>query len=256
LEAAANYYVRAGFKNALEYARATHRFFDAYIYLHKAETETDPRKKTQYYKMAEKFLQTSAGSYLKAKHPEKSEEVGRLLDSVKEERKFVMSLAEVLHAPTITSTTTSFSTPTPTHEQAVGLERFEHADIQASLILRVRDVKVGENIDLEIELVNAGKAPALLIKVEEIIPKDFEIKRAPQTYRVEDRYLNMKGKKLAPLKTEEIRLVLRAAAKGTFTLKPRIMYLDETGKYKSHEPEPVTITVKELGIKGWIKGER
>jgi len=34
------------------------------------------------------------------------------------------------------------------------------------------------------------------------------------------------------------------------------LYLDENGKYKSHEPEPVPITVKELGIKGWIKGER
>jgi len=41
-----------------------------------------------------------------------------------------------------------------------------------------------------------------------------------------------------------------------FNPKPLILYLDETGKYKSHEPEPVTITVKELGIKGWIKGER
>ena len=30
--------------------------------------------------------------------------------------------------------------------------------------------------------------------------------------------------------------------------------LDETGNYKSHEPEPVTITVKELGISGWLKG--
>jgi hypothetical protein len=43
---------------------------------------------------------------------------------------------------------------------------------------------------------------------------------------------------------------------GTFSLKPTLLYLDENGKYKSHEPEPVTIIVKELGIKGWLKGER
>jgi hypothetical protein len=35
-----------------------------------------------------------------------------------------------------------------------------------------------------------------------------------------------------------------------------VLYLDENGKYKSHMPEPITITVKELGIKGWLKGER
>jgi hypothetical protein len=41
-----------------------------------------------------------------------------------------------------------------------------------------------------------------------------------------------------------------------FSFKPTVLYLDEKGKYKSHEPEPVTIVVKELGIKGWLKGER
>jgi hypothetical protein len=45
-------------------------------------------------------------------------------------------------------------------------------------------------------------------------------------------------------------------SKGMFVMKPRILYLDETGKYRSHEPEPITITVKELGISGWLKGER
>jgi hypothetical protein len=35
-----------------------------------------------------------------------------------------------------------------------------------------------------------------------------------------------------------------------------VLYLDENGKDKSQTPEPITITVKELGIKGWLKGER
>ncbi len=256
LEASAKYYLKVGFKTASEYARGTNRLFDAYTYMNKAEIESNPKKKAEYYRMAEKLLQASAGSYMKAKHPEKSEQVQRLLESVKEERQLVMSLTEVLHVPLATSTTATFTTPTPGEETPTGLERFEHADVQANLILRVREVKVGEDINLEIELVNAGKAPALLIKVEEVVPRDFEVKRAPEIYRVEDSYLNMKGRRLAPLKTEEIRLVLRPATKGTFILKPRIMYLDETGKYKAHEPEPVTITVKELGIKGWIKGEK
>ncbi|MFQ5758316.1 MAG: hypothetical protein ACE5IF_01415, partial [Candidatus Bathyarchaeia archaeon] len=222
--------------------------------MHNAKIEIDPAKKARFYIMAEKVLQASAGSYLKAKHPAKQEQVSRLLEKVRRERELALSLTEVLHAPLATSTTATFTTPTPGEETPVGLERFEHADIQANLILRVREVKVGEDVNLEIELVNSGKAPALLIKVEKLIPQDFEVKRAPEIYRVEDRYLNMKGKKLAPLKTEQIRLVLRPATKGAFTLKPRIMYLDETGKYKSHEPEPVTITVKELGISGWLKG--
>jgi hypothetical protein len=66
----------------------------------------------------------------------------------------------------------------------------------------------------------------------------------------------MKGKRLNPLKTEDVKLVVRPMFKGIFTMKPRILYIDETGKYKAHESEPATITVKELGIKGWIKGEK
>jgi hypothetical protein len=73
---------------------------------------------------------------------------------------------------------------------------------------------------------------------------------------VEDSYLNLKGKRLDPLKTEEVKLVLKPMVQGTVSLKPTVLHLDENGKYRSHEPEPVTIIVKEFGIKGWLKGER
>ena len=256
MEAAANYYLKAGFKNASEYAKATELLFDAYMHMDNAKKETDPEKKARLCIMTEKVLQASAGSFMKAEHPEKREQVLRLLEKVKEERELALSLSEVLHAPTIASTTTAFSTPTPTHENAVGLERFEHADIQANVITRQKALKVGEKLDLEIELVNAGKGPALLIKLAEVIPEGFDLTEKPEIYRVEDNFLNMKGKRLDPLKTEEIRLVLKPKVQGTFPLKPKVLYLDENGKYKSHEPEPVLVTVKELGIKGWIKGER
>jgi hypothetical protein len=256
LESAATYYAKAGFPNASEYAKATGLLFDAYAQMDNAKEERDPEKRARLYAMAEKILQTSAGAYMKAEHPEKSEQVQTLLEKVKEERQLAISLTEVLHAPTIVSTTTAFTTPAPTKEEAVGLERFEHADMQANIIARQKELKVGEDLDLEIELVNAGKGPALLIKVTEIIPEGFDLAQKPEAYRVEDSYLNMKGKRLDPLKTEDVKLVLKPKVQGVFPLKPKIMYLDENGKYKTHEPEPVTITVKELGIKGWIKGER
>jgi cellobiose-specific phosphotransferase system component IIA len=256
LEGAANYYLRAGFKNASEYAEATQKLLDAYLYMHNAKTETDPTKKARFYMMAEKVLQASAGSYLKAKHPEKQEQVSSLLEKVKNERELALSLTEVLHAPLATSTTATFTTPTPTGETPTGLERFEHADIQANIITRQKELKVGENLNLEVELVNAGKGPALLIKLAEVVPEGFEIAEKPEIYRVEDSYLDIKGKRLEPLKTEDVRLVLKSKVQGVFPLKPRILYLDENGKAKSHEPEPITITVKELGIKGWLKGER
>jgi hypothetical protein len=193
---------------------------------------------------------------MKAEHPEKRKQVLGLLEKVKEERELATSLTEMLHSPSIISTTTAFATPTPTHEEAVGSDRFEHADVQANVITRQKELKVDERLDVEIELVNAGKSPALLIKVAEVVPQDFELIEKPGNYRVEDSYLNMKGKRLDALKTEELKIVLKPKAQGVFQLKPKILYIDENGKYKSHEPEPISITVKELGIKGWLKGAR
>jgi tetratricopeptide (TPR) repeat protein len=256
LESAASYYLKAGFKSASEYAEATQKLLDAYLYMHKAKTATDPAEKAQFYMMTEKMLQASAGSYLKAKHPEKQEQVSSLLEKVKNERELAISLTEVLHVPLATSTTATFTTPTPTEETPTGLERFDNADIQANLIIRQKELKVGEPLNLEIELVNAGKGPAVLIKVNEVIPEGFDLTEKPETCRVEDGYIDMKGKRLGPLKTEELRLVLKPKVQGAFVLKPTVLYLDENGKYKSHEPESVTIIVRELGIKGWLKGER
>lgn len=256
LASASNYYIKADFQTASEYAKATKLLFDAYAYMDNAEKEKDPEKKAKLYIMIERVLQTSAGSYTKAEHPEKREQILKLLEKAKEEQELAASMTEALHAPSIVSATTAFSSPTPTQEEAVGSERFEHADIQANLIIRQKELRIGEDLSIELELVNAGKGSALLTKVTEIIPKGFELAGEPETCRVEDSYINLKGKRLDPLKTEEVKLVLKPTVQGTFSLKPTVLYLDENGKYKSHEPEPVLIVVRELGIKGWLKGER
>jgi len=254
MERAAHHYTEAGIESAAKWTKATQRFFDAYFYMCNAESEVDPEKKAKHYQLAEKHLDLAARLYETAGYISKRDETLRHLERVREEKELLISPTEILKAPTIVSATPTISTPTPTREEAIGLEELEHANIQANLIIRLKEVKVGEDINLEIELVNAGRRPALLIKTEEIIPEGFEIKEKPEIYRVEDSYLNMKGKRLDPLKTEEVKLVLRALTKGTFTLKPRVLYLDETGKYRSYEPEPATIKVKELGISGWLKG--
>jgi len=46
----------------------------------------------------------------------------------------------------------------------------------------------------------------------------------------------------------------KSAHQRNVHLKLRVLYLDETGKYRSYEPERATIKVKELGISGWLKG--
>jgi len=243
LESAAKYYLKADLQSAAEYAKASKLLFDSYAYMNRAGSEEDQEKKAKFYTLAEKMLQASASSYDKADQPGKKDQVLKLLSKVQQDKEFAISLTEILRAPDIVSTTMAFSSPTPTQETAVGLDRFEHADIQASLIAPNRELKMDEDLILGIELVNAGRGPAQLIKLQDILPKGFTMREEAGGYRMEDSYLNLRGKRLDPLKTEEINLVLKPAHRGEFTLKPRILYLDESGKYKSHEPEPIRVTV-------------
>ncbi len=248
LESAANYYVKAGFKIASEYAIATQRLLDAYIYMTKAKGETDPGKRARYYTVAEKVLQTSIGSYVRAKQPAKSEHVQRLLEKVRQDKELAMSLSEILDVPAITSSTASFVTPTPSEEMAVGLEKFEQANIQANLILPEKRVPIGENFNVEIQITNVGKQTILLDKVDEIFPSRFKLVVKPNYCHFEDKHLNMKGKKLDPLKTEEIHLVLRAFVRGAFEIKPKIVYVDDTGHQRVSELEPVAIEIIEITL--------
>jgi len=254
LESATSFYLKADFQSASEYTKATRFLFDAYVHMGNAARETDPEKKTRLYTVAQKVLQASAESYAKAGNPSRREQALKLLKTAKEQGELTASLAEVLHAPIVASTTT-FTAPAPTSEKAVGLERFEHAEITANLILNPKELRVGESMELEIELTNPGKGQALLNQIQRAIPEGFELTVKPEPYRVEGCNINLKGKRLEPLKTEEVKLSLKPKRKGSFTVEPRILYLDENGNTKSHEPKPLTITVKELGIKGWLKGE-
>jgi len=246
LQSAMSYYQRSGLQDVAEYARATGLLFDAYVHMDNAKKETDPEKKARLYMMTEKILQASAGAYLKAKHLTKMEEVQRLLTRVKEERELAVSLTEILLASPIVSTTPAFSTPIMNEERAVGLERFEHATIEAKPIFSSKEAKLGEEVNLEIQIMNVGKEAAQLVKVEEILPQGFELVAEPDYFHFEDAHLDMKGKRLDPLKTQEIRLVFRPFEKGTFTIKPKIIYLDETGKHKTCKPEPVTLAVLQV----------
>jgi KaiC/GvpD/RAD55 family RecA-like ATPase len=122
----------------------------------------------------------------------------------------------------------------------------KHADIKVKVNLSSNDGKVGENLSLKVEITNSGEEPAVITEMMDVIPKDFSIIEMPNTLRVEDDIINLNGKTLTPLKTEEVKVVLRPLAKGVFKFKPKIRYLDENGISKYHESKPVTLKVDEV----------
>jgi KaiC/GvpD/RAD55 family RecA-like ATPase len=252
MEAAADYYLKAGFKTASAYAEATRRLFDAYVYMDSAKRETDPEKEAKFYVMAEKVLQSSAGSFTVAKHPEKTEQVQQLLLRVRKDRELALSLSEVLHAPALASSTESFVTLTPSEEKAAGLERFEQADVQAKLITRVKEAKVGDKVSFELQVVNVGREAILLNRVEKIVPEGFEPVATPDHSQFEDSNLMVKGKRLEPLRLEELAFTLRPLQKGSFQIIPKVICVDQRGDQVDRLTQPVSIEVSEATLPGRV----
>jgi KaiC/GvpD/RAD55 family RecA-like ATPase len=252
IKSASTHYEKAGFKTASEYAKATLRLFDAYAFMNKAENELDQEKRAKQYQMAENLLQIAASSFMKAKKTEKTAQVKLILKNVREEKALAVSLSQVMQAPSIASSTLSFAAPTPTSEASVGLENFEHANVQANLVTTVKQVKVGESFCLSIEFVNAGREPALLMKVENFIPSDFVVVKKPEIYRIEESCLIMKGKQLAPLKFVEVKLILQPSKKGDYRLNPKVQYLDERGQNKSLQLKTLEIRAEKVFLEDRI----
>jgi tetratricopeptide (TPR) repeat protein len=207
------------------------------------------------YSFAKAFLCEYARVYLEKGQEGDREKAHKLLGQAleifqkigaKKEIEKTIKLIEVLQPP-----------HTQIREGTVSSESLEYADVQSKIIASPRELKIGESLELEIELTNTCKKGAiLLIKITEVIPEGFAIVKKPEVYRVEGNCLNMKEKRLDPSMTEEVKLVLTPKIQGTFHIKPKILYVDADCKEKTHEPKPTIITVKELGIKGWLKGER
>jgi KaiC/GvpD/RAD55 family RecA-like ATPase len=252
MDAAAINYLKAGYESSFEYAKATQRLFDAYVYMNSAKRETDPEKEAKCYLMAEKVLQNSLESFIKARHAEKTSQVQKLLEKVKEERKLALSLSEVFHAPTLTSTTSSFATITPSEEIPVGLERFAHADIEAKLVQPISEIKVGEDVSFEIHIINVGKEPVFLTRIENVLPAGFQLVGKSDTYSVDGQNLVLRGKRLNPLKTDELKIVFRAFRMGEFKVNPRIICVDEVGRELLCEPDAKVFNIAEAVLSGRV----
>jgi len=144
-----------------------------------------------------------------------------------------------------------------TYEEAVSPESCEQTDVQGNVTATPKELNVGASLELEIEVTNTRKEGVIsLIKIMEAVPEGFTVLKKPELYRMEGNCLIMRERQIEPSKTEVVKLVLTPKVQGTFHIKPKIVYLDENGKEKTCEPKPVSIKVKELGIKGWLRGER
>lgn len=242
LEAAAKYYLKAGLKHAYEYVSGTMKLLDAYFYMNMAGTEAYPAKKANYYRLAENLLQAAVEHYLRSKHVVEINEVNKILEKVKEEREFALSLSMLLRVPELASSSSMFLAPNPTFERPTSLEEGGHAQVE-SYINVPSEVEEGCEFEVNLDLINVSRESCLLIKISNIVPADFEATSMPSGYSPEGNSLDLKGKRLGPLKVESIKFNLRPVKAGTFNLRPYVIYMDNTGRFRTFRPKVSLLTV-------------
>jgi KaiC/GvpD/RAD55 family RecA-like ATPase len=252
LENAADYYQRAGFKTASEHAKATQRLFDAYVFMDKGKEESSPEKRAKYYLMAEKVLQASATSFAKAKHPDRSKQVETILGKAQEERELATSLSELLHAPPVTSSASTFVTPKSHELKAVGLEKFESANIQVSLTVDKQQIRVDEDFALRLGVSNVGKKPVLLTKLEQAFPPRFDLISKPDYCACEGTSITIKQRQLNPLDTLEMEFALRNSEGGVYETAPRLFHIDESGRRGITKVKALELSISEVVLPGRV----
>ena len=240
-ESAAAYYARAGYQNASDHAHASKLLFDALSLMTRAGKDMDNEKKAMAYAMAEKVLLASADLFMKAGFEGKKAEVLRLVGKAVTEKIVALSLLDVLRGAPVMAVPVDISALWTRHESPVGLERFERPYLQARFTLSDKSPRAGGNIELKIEIINAGNAPARLTRLEGVFSKDIDLVQAPEDSTLENNTLNLGARVLSSLKTATFRILLNPRLEGFFTLEPRIFYLEEDGNPGSQQLGPVDI---------------
>ena len=122
--------------------------------------------------------------------------------------------------------------------------------------LKSNEITTSDFLEIVISLSNTGKSSASLVKIEDIVSEKLQAAYVSSYYAFNERYIDLKGKKLGPLSTEEITIRLNPQSKGEYSIKPRVVYHDDTGEYKFCDVEAVDIKISDMGLSGWFRGPR
>ena len=255
LEVAASQYEKIGLNSPAHWTRATQRLFDALICFVDAESERDARKKAEFYHLSEKNLELSARLYEEAGYHQKKREALKQMRRAREQKDLLFTPVEVLaESPSFSQVpVTTFST---IDHQAVGLQRFETATVVGNATVESHEVAAGSRFDLELEMVNCGKTVARLLKLENLVVEGLNVDTTKGIPGFENGLIDLKGRRLDRSKNLKLTVPLKGVRKGSYQLSPRLSYVDDVGQSHSYDFDPQIITVRELGISGWLKGPR
>ena len=120
-------------------------------------------------------------------------------------------------------------------------KRFRHADLKVNLIAR-RKVEVGEEFELRLDLVNVGRNPAILDKIEGVIPSGLKVVDHMSFCSFQSDNVILNEKSVGPFQVETVKLKLKATKTGSYNINPKVTYMNELGQTKTSAAKTFTIS--------------
>ncbi|MDA4128943.1 MAG: hypothetical protein OK422_05775 [Thaumarchaeota archaeon] len=240
LASAKEYYETGKFQRNADWAEITMQLLDAYVFSLEAETTPDASRKQKSFLSAEKCLESAATLCEAAGYHARKADVDHDLERVRKKLQLASTLAQLLVTPPFPVSATSFQMPAS--ETASGLSAFEGVNVQSQFKCR-ESAEVGDVLEIQLQLFNSGRKAATLLKIENLIPAELQPIEIPSQYSVSGTALNLRGKRLDPMKIESFGISFRAVEPIEVTIRPTVSYLDESGNPESHFCESRSIRI-------------
>jgi len=109
------------------------------------------------------------------------------------------------------------------------------------------EATVGEPFEVRLDITNVAVKPGLLVRIEGLFPSCFRVMDIAPKYKLEEGTVDVKGKGLQSRKVESIKMWVTSSESGIFHLSPKKIYVDDAGKFKVCQPDPMTVTVYPSG---------
>jgi predicted ATPase len=122
-------------------------------------------------------------------------------------------------------------------------KRFVHSNVLGYFIAPKR-VEVNKEFNMRLDLINVAKSSGVLVRVEGVVPANFEVTATQPHYGMQNGSIELEKKSINPFTDEAITFVVRATKAGAFNLNPQLVYVDDLGETKTCKINSVNVTVQ------------
>lgn len=241
-ENASGSFLRFGLERYSNWATGAQRLLDGYMHARAAEREADRADKAEEYKLALDNFRLASEFFMKAEDTDRADHAMQLLDKIRHAEIIYKEQISLFKSPPSIEEAVSITSPV-SFEIPKGLEDFEGPNLQARLEYPSQIV-AGEKFSVRIDIMNVGRGPASLLRIEALLPTGFEVSRVPESCRAEAETLIFASRRLSASSAESYTVSGIANVTGPFLLSPKLIYMDDRGDYYTRKLEPTVLVVE------------